>query len=521
MPFLNQFRRWAREQPDLTAVGVGTERLSYAELAAQAAALVPGTAGTTALCLANSLDLVARFAAAVAGERRCAVLDPRWPETQRSAVHQLMGTAGSTGGNDLADGPGDSGFLIGLTSGTSGTPKGFIRSRRSWQLSFERSTEYFRLTRQDATLAPGPLSASLNLYALSECLYAGAPFFTLPSFNLAGVFQAIREHSITRLVVVPAMLRMIAERANAAGTSASGITCIISAGAKLDAVTVAAARVWAPKAAIYEYFGASELGFVAAVLLPRDEDNENGRDSYSPRGGGRAGDSYSDGGRASYSPRDSYSAGDSYSADDGGLPPTAVGRAFPGVRLSIRDDAGKEQLAGSPGNIYVHSELVSGGYLWGDDGRAFHRDGRWCTVHDQGFLDADGTLHYLGRRSDMMVTSGHNVYPQEVELALQSSPAVATVVVTGVPDGYRGHRIVAAVLGPGGAGADAPADPKTADARTAGALRRAAESALVGYKRPSGYFVLTELPLTAGGKVSRSILAAWIVAGDPRVRRLH
>jgi acyl-CoA synthetase (AMP-forming)/AMP-acid ligase II len=117
------------------------------------------------------------------------VLDPKWPAGQRTAVRQRLASGNSGPGQTdaLADGPADSSFLVGLTSGTSAVPKGFIRSRASWQASFERSIGYFGLTQGDVTLAPGPLSASLNLYALAECLYAGAPFFTLPAFDLAGV----------------------------------------------------------------------------------------------------------------------------------------------------------------------------------------------------------------------------------------------------------------------------------------------------------------------------------------------
>ncbi|MDL2424714.1 hypothetical protein M2C68_19070, partial [Pseudomonas sp. BAgro211] len=78
----------------------------------------------------------------------------------------------------LADGDPDSSFLVGLTAGTTTLPKGFSRARDSWRRSFDASVACFALKPQDRVLAPGPVSASLNLYALSECLYAGATFHT-------------------------------------------------------------------------------------------------------------------------------------------------------------------------------------------------------------------------------------------------------------------------------------------------------------------------------------------------------
>ncbi|HSU71021.1 MAG TPA: class I adenylate-forming enzyme family protein, partial [Micrococcaceae bacterium] len=121
-------------------------------------------------------------------------------------------------------------------------------------------------------------------------------------------------------------------------------------------------------------------------------------------------------------------------------------------------------------------------------------------------------LHFLGRRSDMMVSAGHNVYPHEIELALQDLPGVQTAIVTGMADGYRGHRIVAAVL---------PQKPgPQSSAPGAEAFRTSARQLLPAHKRPTAYFALRELPVTAGGKISRPLLADWIAGRDPRVSRL-
>ncbi|QDW29724.1 long-chain fatty acid--CoA ligase [Arthrobacter sp. KBS0702] len=466
MPFLDRLQRWADERPDGTAVVVAGERLSWAELRDAAAALVPAAPPVTVLAESNSTNFVSAFAAAVAGSRRCAVLDPSWPQQLRDALTaQIAATAaagGSEPGNDLADGDPDTPFLIGLTSGTTAVPKAFSRSRRSWRLSFDSSVEFFGLRPGDKTLAPGPLAASLNLYALAECLYAGSEFHTLAQFDVGDAHTAVSHDGITRLVLVPTMLRLLSERGLAGGVDASGVRSIICAGSKLDARTLEAARRWAPNATIFEYYGAAELSFVAGAGLPP---------GAAPAPGG-----------------------------------TGIGRPFPGVELRILDGDGALLPDGADGTVYVRSGMVSDGYLWGDDGEALRCVDGWYTVGDQGYL-SEGVLHLLGRRSDMIITAGTNVYPHEVELALASVPGVAAVVAAGMADELRGQRVVAAVL-PSHGGV------------TGTQLRAGVEDVLARNKRPLDYYLLAELPLTDRGKVSRPLLLEWITRGDPRLRRL-
>lgn len=469
MPFLDRLQRWADDRPDETAVVMAGDHLSWSGLRDKAAALVPSAPAITVLSEQNSTHFAVAFAAAVAGERQCAVLDPAWPQQLQDGITACI--AGSETrparavpgpGTGLADGPPETSFLVGLTSGTTSVPKAFTRSRRSWQESFEASIEFFALTQDDKSLAPGPLAASLNLYALAECLYAGAEFHSLDHFDVGAAHAAVSHDGITRLVLVPTMLRLLSERGLAGGVDASGIRSIICAGSKLDARTLEAARRWAPNATIFEYYGASELSFVSGAGLRPGEPVEPGG--------------------------------------------TGVGKPFPGVEIRILDDDGAELQDGSDGNICVRSGMVSNGYLWGDDGQALRCFDGWYTVGDQGYL-SDGTLHMLGRRSDMIITAGTNVYPHEVEMALASVPGVAAAVAAGMLDDLRGQRVVAGVVPSHGA-------------VTATQLRSGIDDVLARNKRPLEYFVLTELPLTDRGKISRQLLLDWVARNDPRIRRL-
>jgi len=428
--------------------------------------MVPKTESVTTLCEANSTDFALKLAAAVAGGRQCAVLDPAWPaHLQEDIVRRVQSSADPAAvapDDPLADGAPGSTFLIGLTSGTTSVPKAFTRSRRSWQESFEASIEFFGLRRDDVTLAPGPLAASLNLYALAECLYAGSEFQTLEHFDVGDVHAAVTHDRVTRLVLVPTMLRMLSERGLTGCVDASGIRTIVCAGSKLDARTLEAARRWAPNATIYEYYGASELSFVSGA----------GLSAHQPPAVGS----------------------------------TCIGQPFPGAEVRILDDAGQPVPDGGYGNICVRSGMVSNGYLWGDDGEALRSFGDWQTVGDQGYLGPDG-LHILGRRADMILTSGRNVYPHEVELALCALPGVSAAIAAGMPDDLRGQKVVAGVV-PSHGGI------------TATQLRSGLEDILARDKRPLQYFVLAELPVTDRGKVSRNLLLDWIAHRDPRVKSL-
>jgi acyl-CoA synthetase (AMP-forming)/AMP-acid ligase II len=466
VPFLDKLQRWAGQRPHDTAVVIAGRRLDWEQLRDAAAELVAGTTSVTALCEANSVDYAVKFAAAVAGGRQCAVLDPAWSAPlQEDIIRRVEACAGPapvSPDDQLADGPPDSSFLIGLTSGTTAVPKAFTRSRQSWQQSFDASIEFFGLRQDDVTLAPGPLAASLNLYALAECLYAGSEFQTLETFDVGDVHAAITHDRVTRLVLVPTMLRMLSERGMTGCVDASGVRTIICAGSKLDARTLEAARRWAPNATIYEYYGASELSFVSGLGLAPGQP-----------------------------------------ATAGG---TGIGQPFPGVDVRILDDDGAPVPDGGYGNICVRSGMVSNGYLWGDDGEALRSFGDWYTVGDQGYL-ADGELHILGRRADMILTAGRNVYPHEVELALAAVPGVAAAVAAGMADDLRGQRVVAGVV-PSHGGISATQ------------LRAGLEDILSRHKRPLQYYLLQELPTTDRGKVSRNLLLEWINARDPRVRAL-
>ena len=121
----------------------------------------------------------------------------------------------------------------------------------------------------------------------------------------------------------------------------------------------------------------------------------------------------------------------------------------------------------------------------------------WLRTGDLGRLDGDGYLYLVGRRGDMIIRGGENVYPMEVENRLLEHPRIADAAVIGVPDRLLGEVIKAFVV---------PADP--ADPPAAGELRAFARAALAGFKVPARWEFVPSLPRNATGKLLRRQLPA-------------
>jgi O-succinylbenzoic acid--CoA ligase len=167
---------------------------------------------------------------------------------------------------------------------------------------------------------------------------------------------------------------------------------------------------------------------------------------------------------------------------------------LPGIEIRILA-GGRELPAGAEGEIAVRGAVVMKCYLNDAEAtaRAMQRD--WLLTGDIGCLDANGALHVLDRRSDLVISGGENVYPAEVEAILLEHPAVTEAGVAGVPDADLGARVVAWIVTTPGLATDA------AD------LQRFCRSRMAGYKLPREFRFVDALPRTGSGKLQRRRLA--------------
>ena len=183
-----------------------------------------------------------------------------------------------------------------------------------------------------------------------------------------------------------------------------------------------------------------------------------------------------------------------------------VGRPRVNVELEVVDGDGHPCAIGEVGRVRCRSGAVMRGY-WLDPERTAEVLGPegWLTTGDLGFLDERGYLTLVGRRSEMYIRGGYNVYPAEVERVLSEHPLVAQVAVLGVPDPVLGEIGVAFVVP-----TPAPVGTPRLDE-----LRTFCKAALADYKSPDRLVLVDALPLTSVGKVDkRSLAEDAVVASD-------
>lgn len=397
--------RWAERAPERAAIHFSSDIISYGHLATHihrvASAVDAAQARRVAVSLNNHPALLELFFGVTLAGGAFLLFEPTWPRTifeamisahepqltfTRSEFEKYVawrdgqGLARALRSQPTPDMP----FLIGFTSGTTGTPKAFIRSHASWAASFAASRQEFGTHEHTHVLLPGPLSHGLSLYAAVETLNAGGSVTIAPTFDAKAFMQLARNGVVNTIVAAPTLLDVMIDCASAVPE----IKCIITAGAKLSGALRKKLSLIFPHARISEYYGASELSFVSVAHSNED------------------------------------------------CPPESVGRAFAGVQIKIEN-----------GVVWIRSDMVSNGYVGHVDDTGFRTHGGWATVGDQGSLDAQGFLTLAGREGDMIITGGLNVYPAEVEAVLAQVTGVAEVLVTGEHD-ERWGQVVTAIVSP-------------------------------------------------------------------------
>ncbi|CAB4697365.1 unannotated protein [freshwater metagenome] len=179
------------------------------------------------------------------------------------------------------------------------------------------------------------------------------------------------------------------------------------------------------------------------------------------------------------------------------LQPGSVGAALPGIEIRLVDEHGRAPEGEDPGEIQLRGANLFSGY-WPDGDGAPGAEGWWATG-DVGFLDSTGDLFLVDRLKELIIVSGFNVYPIEVEDVIREVHGVAEVAVIGVGDDLTGEAVVAYVrTSPG----------QSAYAVESAVLARCAMR-LARFKQPSRVEIVDQLPLTVTGKVQKGTLRAY------------
>jgi long-chain acyl-CoA synthetase len=172
--------------------------------------------------------------------------------------------------------------------------------------------------------------------------------------------------------------------------------------------------------------------------------------------------------------------------------PGSIGRPIPGVELRLVDETGLEVEEDDPGEVVVRGDNVFSGY-WPDGAGGRDAEG-WFRTGDVAYADADGDLFLVDRVRDLILVSGFNVYPREVEDVIATHPQVAEVAVVGVPHPYTGETVRALVV------------PRPDAGLSADDVIAHAAARLARFKCPTSVEFVDELPHSATGKVAKGQL---------------
>ncbi|WP_225207283.1 acyl-CoA ligase (AMP-forming), exosortase A system-associated [Novosphingobium huizhouense] len=347
------------------------------------------------------------------------------------------------------------------TSGSTGRPKGVMLSNANLWLGAASVAHYLKIAPADRVLAVLPFAFDYGQNQLLSTWHAGGAVIPLDYLMARDVMKAVERHDITTIAAVPPLWLQLVELQWPSEVAAK-LRRLTNSGGALNPSLVRALRTTFPQADLYPMYGLTEA-FRSTYLDPALVDAH----------------------------------------------PTSIGRAIPFAEILVVTDDGGEAGPDEEGELVHAGPLVAQGY-WQDAARtaerfrpapAFSRLGGMAVWSgDRVRRDAQGLLHFVGRRDAMIKTSGNRVSPQEVEEAAVATGLVAEAVALGLPDPHLGQAIHLVARAAG-----------EADTR---ALTTALAAMLPNFMVPRHVHWREAMPVSPNGKLDRVALAAELAQGQ-------
>lgn len=405
--------------------------------------LVEDSGATCALARGDALDRLSAIARGDGSLRLVVALReeeaPDVPSLQRAISEGEPLQPGDAGEDEAA--------LLAYTSGTTGRPKGVPLSRANLLSSIRAAMRAWRWDESDVLVHALPFTHQHGLGGVHATLLAGSRAVVHGRFDPGRLCAAIESESATVLFAVPAIYEKLAAWEGIKSADFSSLRLAVSGSAALSPAL--AGKI------------SSVLG---QDLLERYGSTESGLSVSNPYEGPRKFGT--------------------------------VGLPLPATELAIVDDEGRSLPPGDDGEIVLRGPLVFSGYWNLPDAteESFYQGG-WFRTGDIGRVDPDdGYLTITGRSKELIISGGLNVYPREVELALEDHATVDKAAVVGVPSDRWGEEVVAFVV----PARDGEVDPEELTAH--------ARERLSAYKCPKRIFTIEQLPRNEMGKVLRDEL---------------
>lgn len=342
--------------------------------------------------------------------------------------------------------------MILFTGGTTGTPKGAMLPYRQNFYNGVNTVFSWGLRDDDCVIQATPcFHAAVNAFT-TPLLQLGARVVMQGSFDPGEYLRLVEEQRATILFLVPTMYQMLARHPEFESADLSSVRWAISGGAPCPEP-------------VREAFAQRGIDFKQGYGL-----TEAGVNCFA------------------------------IELEEAALRPGSVGKPMLHARAAIRHPSGDEVGPGEVGELTLAGPHLFAGYLADPDATAeVLRDG-WLWTGDLAREDEEGYFYLVGRRKEMFISGGENVFPVEIENVLYRHPSVAECTVVGVPDEHWGEVGVAAVVLAGGQ-AQEPA-PLIDE------LREFVASQLARYKVPKRFILLSELPKSGAGKVLKREIVA-------------
>ena len=416
----------------------------------------------------------AEVAALVAGPEFCATADAiraelplpegGWiaigdaPSAQWTAYEDLL--AAGNASREFAPVRQDDMCALMYTSGTTGRPKGAVRSHGGSSLLALATALEMGFTREDTGLLVMPLCHANSLYFATTFIHLGATCVIDDSrhFDPEALLATLSREKVTFTSLVPTHYIMVLALPDAVkrkyDVGSVGKLMVSSAPVRKD--TKLAILEFFRNGKLHELYGSTEHGWVT-LLRPHEQIDKLG----------------------------------------------SVGREWAGSgAIRILDERGQEVPDGEVGELYSRTSYVFDGYWKNPEKTAEAFRGDWCTVGDMARRDADGYIWLVDRKNNMIISGGENVYPSEVEGVLGAHPSVKDVAVIGVPHDKWGEAVQAVVVLHEGRSA------------TEQELRAWCKERLAGFKCPASVVFLADadMPRTATGKVLHRVLRQRLAA---------
>lgn len=363
------------------------------------------------------------------------------------SYHQILSTS-STSRVGVEIEPEDT-ALIAYTSSPTINPRGVVLSHRSLVTEAAISGEGFQQTDKDRVILFAlPMHHVMGLVGiLLTTIYKGGTVVIVPGLSIKGVMEIIERERGTIFMGVPYIYALMVDMAEKDGIESdlSSLRLCGSGGAPLPPSIIRRFKQHFGRD-IIDFWGLTEAA-CHATCLPVD-------------GSGKFG---------------------------------SVGKALPGWELKIVDDNGRAFPTNHPGEIVVKGPIMKGYYNNPEATAEVIREG-WLYTGDIARMDEDGYLFILGRKKEMIIQKGQNIYPGDIEAVLKTHPRVVETAVVGVPDELRGEIVRAYI------------SLKEGEIATEEEMRHFCREHMANYKLPKQIVFLDFLPKTATGQIRKGEL---------------